>query len=441
MRTKKEEMIKPKESFKGDVPILKEPLPSSLTEGNIVVGKVLDGTNTQTVSLPTLPLLSDNDLMLLGESNEVQINYLTNYCLNAYHTNQSLIIFDTNEHTLLTDQLTNMIPKHKLHLIDMNSATLPPLSFTELDTLFTYNPFKAIEIKTELTLRVLMSIKGHDLTLRMQELLRAACLVVYLHTNTTVQDVIKCITHYTCRLKYIQGIPEEYCTKPEVEQAVIILSRINSYNSEGKIIGTVSYKVDFLTSRIRFLKQDTRLIRMLNNIGSPIDLESNINQKKIIIFKLNESCPYTKQFLVTFLLSKVEAWRVLRLHTLVLQDYVHVVLPTSILNSKQSNFVKEMITQSRSITRLSFVLCSETLQEVSKFYSEQTFQGISRIFTQTAKLGDIINSLPMLYPYNLSDFLNLSETEALAFIRSAYDEITPFTCKLAQSHLLAQVLE
>lgn len=420
---------------------LKEELPNSLLTGHVQIGRVISHDTIQAATLPRKTYSALTDLSFFGKDIATYNGYIANYCKNISQKREPIIVVDyglensTSKGMCMTDHLKATLPNLNIKIFDFGSAYLPHMDFNVGESI---TP-ETLDFKTKLTIALIASMKGYKLSPRMCNYIASACTLVYMQPNTSVVDVIQCITHPNARQIFIDTIPAIYKSNRQwhsrIDDALYYLEKLNQFDEKGNLSSTVGYKVDFLTSRMRFLRNDTRLSGMLYNSHKPLELKQLCQDYDMIIFKVHEADEDTLTFLNTFLLCKLQEFVYDRMESNLIFPHAHIVLRPEKLPTSCEDTLRELINKYRKQSQISFLFCAEHQESVAKYYSSDDYLGISRIFTKQARLGDVLAMNDMLLPYTVEDFINLQSNEALAFIRSEIDEITPFVCRLASMQI------
>lgn len=307
-------------------------IPTELLRGGIPIGKAKYKGNTQAIYWNN----SNRDIACLpkcsfGNQGTGKTSYLANYAVKSAELGRGVIVLDGIKDCELADTIRDNLPKNfpETKIIELDFSNLDhiiPLSWNEIDinTIATTTSAR-LKFSNNLAQELIKFLDslidaGDKLTPRMRRYLSSAGILTFSLPNTTIMNVLECLTDYDKRHELItrSGLPS-------TNKLVMDLLTLDSKDG-----GTNLSLVQGIVDRMDLILGDYVLCNLFSTKGcSRIDFRTWIKNNCVILCKMPQTDlnDATIKTLTTFLISKIWFAK-LSLgtdvqHTLVICDEVH----------------------------------------------------------------------------------------------------------------------
>lgn len=308
------------------VDVLENPVPDELQTGNIPVGIAEVKDKRQQAFLPSEYNMANLALALLGPQGSGKSNFIANFCKFSNTAKEANVIIDYIKNCELSDAVQKAVPKSSQVIIDLGTRDgFQSFAFNEIEYTGTdeFLKFEAASMKAEQTLSMVdaMNKDGLPLTGNMRRVLDAAANVVYLHNNTSIGDVIRCLENHVSRVGFIQYIKDNISPEGQeyLSDMIVALSDLDKVEVEvdkntkqvtrREVIGTKRNEIEGILDRVNLLKENINCRFMFAmKPQRNVNFLKEIEDGKTIIVKMPEhkySSRMVKNVLCTFFTSKV----------------------------------------------------------------------------------------------------------------------------------------
>lgn len=263
-------------------------------------------------------------LVLIGAMGGGKSTYLSNFTKDCINNNEGVVIIDFIKKCELSDSIKSIAPKDKVLEIDLGKQeNMQGFGFDELKIKPNASAFERLEIgnlqTTQLKSFINSIIVGDPLSSRMETILGAAGDIVFSLGYTSIKDVIKCLTCYKTRMKYIEELKKDKELYELLDEEVETLEELNEWSKvsakdikegiQSEIIGTRESKIEHILDRTRVLRSDAKLKYMYNkDTKNNIDFVKAMEEGKVILIKMPQAqfpSKHIKNILVTYFMSKI----------------------------------------------------------------------------------------------------------------------------------------
>lgn len=263
-------------------------------------------------------------LVLIGAMGGGKSTYLSNFTKDCIDNNEGVVIIDFIKKCELSDSIKSIAPKDKVLEIDLGKQeNMQGFGFDELKIKPNASAFERLEIgnlqTTQLKSFINSIIVGDPLSSRMETILGAAGDVVFSLGYSSIKDVIKCLTCYKTRMKYIEELKKDKELYELLDEEVETLEELNEWSKvsakdikegiQSEIIGTRESKIEHILDRTRVLRSDAKLKYMYNkDTKNNIDFVKAMEEGKVILIKMPQAqfpSKHIKNILVTYFMSKI----------------------------------------------------------------------------------------------------------------------------------------
>ena len=263
-------------------------------------------------------------LVLIGAMGGGKSTYLSNFTKDCIDNNEGVVIIDFIKKCELSDSIKSIAPKDKVLEIDLGKQeNMQGFGFDELKIKPNASAFERLEIgnlqTTQLKSFINSIIVGDPLSSRMETILGAAGDIVFSLGYTSIKDVIKCLTCYKTRMKYIEELKKDKELYELLDEEVETLEELNEWSKvsakdmkegiQSEIIGTRESKIEHILDRTRVLRSDAKLKYMYNkDTKNNIDFVKAMEEGKVILIKMPQAqfpSKHIKNILVTYFMSKI----------------------------------------------------------------------------------------------------------------------------------------
>ena len=263
-------------------------------------------------------------LVLIGAMGGGKSTYLSNFTKDCTDNNEGVVIIDFIKKCELSDSIKSIAPKDKVLEIDLGrQENMQGFGFDELKIKPNASAFERLEIgnlqTTQLKSFINSIIVGDPLSSRMETILGAAGDIVFSLGYSSIKDVIKCLTCYKTRMKYIEELKKDKELYELLDEEVETLGELNEWSKvsakdmkegiQSEIIGTRESKIEHILDRTRVLRSDAKLKYMYNkDTKNNIDFVKAMEEGKVILIKMPQAqfpSKHIKNILVTYFMSKI----------------------------------------------------------------------------------------------------------------------------------------
>lgn len=292
--------------------VLESPVPDELQSGYICLGECTCRGHKQPAYLRDTYDYGNMPLVLIGQQGSGKSTYITNYVTYATQRNEGVILIDYIKNCEVANTVKNALPPSKVVEIDMSDIrSVQGIGYNELVPKGS-DPLSQLDVSNRKSLYIQMlidaiNVDGDPLSTSMDRYLSAASNIVLLDQNASLGDVIRCLNSHEYRKQCIEYVPK--CLCDALQDEISALMELDDKDKAGNVVGTRMSKIDGINSRINNLKKDLRL-KMMYQKGTKnnLDLVKAMDEGKVVLFKMPQdvfSSPYSKNVVVTYLLTKI----------------------------------------------------------------------------------------------------------------------------------------
>lgn len=368
-------------------------------------------------------------LVLVGEQGSGKSTYIGNYVKNIQSRDEGCIVIDYIKNCELANSIEQSCKdKSKLIILDMSNAdSVQGIGYNELQPK-NNTPIEILDIANRKALYILtlidaLNTDGTPLSSSMDRYLSAACNIVFLKSQASLRDIVRCLNDYKYRGKCIADI--DVRLKQMLEDEISALLELDDYDKDGVLVGTKMIKVDGVNHRINLLKKDLRLKMMFQkSCENNIDLVKAMNEGKIILVKMPQeyfATPYSKNVIVTYWLTKIWSAMLVRGSTQNQPKRFHVIIDEVFQAPTAMQLLKtqEICPQTRKFG-CKFVFSCQYLKQIGTIDQTLRSAGASYMLMKGSGKANFNEFKEELYPYTLEDMEALAQYECLNLIN--YEE-------------------
>lgn len=283
-------------------------IPVQLLQGSIEIGKSIFKGQSRTIFWPDNKNILSLPKIVIGPMGSGKSEYTKRFCIEAARKGDSLIIFDYIKDCELSEDIGRQIDCIKINLAHHNN--LFALAYPEvLPAGDVWNKLKISNMLSRQVEHLLNSLAPDPLTPKMSRYLDAACKVVFIHENMSLNDVINVLINWQVRNEFIRKAKYETGCFTDNDMEIMDLNNLHDRDDKGKIIGTIEKKIDGIIDRITILNKDIYLRSMLK---AEINYDQNfsrwMDEGKAVLIQIPESTFTNKQVkdtLVTYYMSRL----------------------------------------------------------------------------------------------------------------------------------------
>lgn len=420
------------------VETLESPIPEELQKGNISLGEGIYKGEKQEGFLPVNYNFANLAMLLLSPQGGGKTTLIGNIVRNANKVKESNIVLDYIKNCELADSIKKVINPLDIVEIDLSKEeNFQALSFNEINYVgeSEFEIFEIANMKAEQTLAFIDAANSDGLALtgKMRRYLSAAANIVYLHNNTSIGDVIKCLSKYQRRIEYVKWARENISAQglEYLEDMLDALDELNEVEKDidkktkevirCEVVGTKDSKIEGILDRVNLIQENIYLKYMLNmKADNNIDFVKSIEEGKTILIKMPEhkfNNTMVKNVLITFFTSKIILATKLRgvLHEQpsrcnVFYDEIYQA-PTA------ENIICDVLSQLRKFGTKIIISAHYMDQLSNNLKNEIKASGASYMLLQGADKKNFNELKEELLPYELEDLLKLKQFHSLNLIR------------------------
>lgn len=423
---------------KTKVQILENPTPKELKEGNISLGVTTCKGDSQNAFLPIEYNFANLALLLLSPQGGGKSTFIGNFVRDANRAREANIILDYIKNCELAESIKNVIDSKDIIELDLSKEeNFQSLSFNEVvyDGENEFERFRVANMKAEQTLAFIdaANCDGMPLTPKMRRYLSSAANIVYLHNNTSIGDVIKCLTKFQRRLEYVNWAKENISADglSYIEDMLDTLEELNEVETEidkktkqilrQEVVGTKDTKIDGILDRVNLIQENIYLKYMLNMTSDHnVNFVQAMEEGKTILIKMPEdkfNNIMVKNVLVTFFTSKIVLSTKLRGALHEEPSRCNVFFDELYQAPTAEGIICSVLSQLRKFGTKIIISAHYMDQLSTKLKQEIKASGASYMLLQGADKKNFDELKEELNPYELEDLLKLEQFNSLNLIR------------------------
>lgn len=394
-------------------------VPEKLQTGYICLGSNTCRGNTVKAYLRDNYDQGNFPLVLVGEQGSGKSTYIKNYVKYIRSRGEGCIIIDFIKNCEVAQAVQDK-DSIVLDMSDVNSVQ--GIGYNELQSK-SLNPIDVVDVANRKALYILtlidaLNVDGEPLSSSMDRYLSAACNIVFLRSDASLKDIVKCLNDYKFRRKCIENVRKDI--KYMVEDELTALEELDDYKGD-EIVGTKMHKIDGVNHRINLLKKDLRLKMMFQkDCESNIDLAKAMNEGKIVLVKMPQeyfATPYSKNVIVTYWLTKIWSAMLVRGSTQAQPKRFHVIIDEVFQAPTAMELLKsqEICPQTRKFG-CKFVFSCQYLKQIGTIDQTLRSAGASYMLMKGSGKANFNEFKDELSPYTLEDMEALAQYECLNLI-------------------------
>lgn len=407
--------------------VLENPVPNELQRGFFRLGEVSTNKNSTKAYKSEDKQLSRLGMVYLGSMGAGKTTFMTNNAYDIMNKGHGLIVIDIIEDCKLSRSIEAITPKDKLVVIDCSDPnTMQSFSYNELqeDGLNNYDKM-ARAIQQSQQLAVLLNAINDDagrLSAKMSRYLYAAGSVVFTtKKNSSLRDVINCLSSPIKRNEYIDLLDEELLKL--LEDEVDALNELTKVDREGNLtnddnaIKGILDRVTELSSSSAHTKCAYKKDCTLN-----YDFTKLMEENKVVLIKIPEhefASQSLRNVIATFYLSKI--WLSKQLLSTRKQPMTYLFFDEFYKCDNCQMLFEDIFCESRKFKLVSIVALHFLNQLYPKCREALKASGSSYLLLQGAdgKAYQDLRSNFMQFGYEEDDLLNLERYSALALMKTS----------------------
>jgi hypothetical protein len=428
-----------KHKIKTKVDVLENQIPEELQQGNISLGDATYNSKSFNAFLPTEYNSANLALMILAPQGAGKTNFIANLCRCANKVHEANIVIDYVKNCELSNAIKAAVNPNDVIELDLTKKEcFQAFAFNEVqyEGNDEFARFETANMKAEQTLALINSMNkdGLPLTGNMRRVLNAAANIVYLHNETGVGDVIRCLEKHTYRhelidyvknnlsqdgIKYFEDMIEAL---QDIDKVEVETDRKTKEVIRREVVGTKRNEIDGILDRVSLLKENIYCKYMFNmSAENNTDFVKAMEEGKTILIKMPESKfnnTMVKNVLTTFFTSKIMLATKLRgaLHEKpsrcnVIYDEIYQA-PTAM------GVIKEILSQLRKFGTKIIISAHHLGQLTTDLKSEVKGSGASYMLLQGCDKKVFDELADEMKPFELDDLLHLKQYHSLNLIRT-----------------------
>jgi hypothetical protein len=392
-------------------------VPPELLKGDIKIGTM---TNKGQKS-PVYWINNKNVLALpkivIGPMGSGKSEYTKRFCVEAARKGDGVIHFDYIKDCEISNSIKGIL-KNCITINLADPAHLHAMAFPEMQPSDnTWNRLKVANTLSRQTEYLINSVVIDDengpLTAPMLRYLNAACMVVYIHPDKTLNDVFQVLRNWRTRLEYInmaEGIIDKH------DEIIVDLETLHDRDRAGRINGTRDDLIIGIINRISCMLRDIYVKRMLS---AGINYEQNfsrwMDEGKTILIQIPESTfsnKSIKDMLVTYYMSRI--W----LAALQRKNYnrvCHVVTDEIYQVPTAAALVSGVITEARKFG-IDFYFTIHYLKQFRALHDAIRSAGCSYMLLAGTEKENLKALSEELEPFTMADGLSMKPFHSLNLI-------------------------
>jgi len=405
-------------------------VPAELLAGNIKIGNM---TN-KGVKCPVYWLNNKNVLALpkiiIGPMGSGKSEYTKHFCVEAARKGDGVIHFDYIKDCEISRSINSII-KNCITINLADPSHLHAMAFPEMQpTGDVWNRLKVANTLSRQTEYLINSVVIDDengpLSVPMLRYLNAACMVVFIHPDKTLNDVFQVLRNWRARLEYInmaEGVIDKH------DEIIVNLETLNDRDKANRINGTRDDLIIGIINRISNMLRDIYVKRMLS---AEINYQQNfsrwMDEGKTILIQIPESTfpsKAIKDMLVTYYMSRIWLAALQRKN----HDRVcHVVTDEIYQVPTAAALVSGVITEARKFG-IDFYFTIHYLKQFRGLHDAVRSAGCSYMLLAGTEKENLKALSEELEPFTMADGLSLKPFHSLNLINYG-NQYTKFISQL-----------
>lgn len=419
------------------VDVLENPIPEELQKGYVYLGPSNYKGKEYKAYMRNEYNFGNLALLLLSPQGGGKTTFIANMSKNNNDKHESVIILDYIKNCELANTVKKVVNKDAVIDLDLSKKEcFQGLGFNEVkcEGKDEFEMFKMSNMKAEQTMSFIDAINtdGLPLTSKMRRYLSAAANLVYIHDDTSIGDVIKCLQDFRKRnyyISYIDKLSED--GKNYFYDMITTLKELNEIKEEKdkktkevirrEIVGTKESKIDGILDRVNLIQENIYLKYMFNmKCDNNVDFIKAMDEGKVILIKMPEDSfnnQMVKNVLVTFFTSKIVVATKLRGSLHEKPSRCNVFYDELYQAPTAENVICSVLSQLRKFGTKIIISAHYMNQLIPQLKNEIKASGASYMLLQGADKKNFEELREEMKPYELEDLLNLKQFHSLNLIK------------------------
>ncbi|CBZ04095.1 hypothetical protein EXN25_05480 [Clostridium botulinum] len=419
------------------VDVLENPIPEELQKGYVYLGPSNYKGKEYKAYMRNKYNFGNLALLLLSPQGGGKTTFIANMSKNNNDKHESVIILDYIKNCELANTVKKVVNKDDVIDLDLSKKEcFQGLGFNEVkcEGKDEFEMFKMSNMKAEQTMSFIDAINtdGLPLTSKMRRYLSAAANLVYIHDDTSIGDVIKCLQDFRKRnyyISYIDKLSED--GKNYFYDMITTLKELNEIKEEKdkktkevirrEIVGTKESKIDGILDRVNLIQENIYLKYMFNmKCDNNVDFIKAMDEGKVILIKMPEDSfnnQMVKNVLVTFFTSKIVLATKLRGSLHEKPSRCNVFYDELYQAPTAENVICSVLSQLRKFGTKIIISAHYMNQLIPQLKNEIKASGASYMLLQGADKKNFEELREEMKPYELEDLLNLKQFHSLNLIK------------------------
>ncbi|APQ72698.1 hypothetical protein RSJ22_11940 [Clostridium botulinum] len=419
------------------VDVLENPIPEELQKGYVYLGPSNYKGKEYKAYMRNEYNFGNLALLLLSPQGGGKTTFIANMSKNNNDKYESVIILDYIKNCELANTVKKVVNKDDVIDLDLSKKEcFQGLGFNEVkcEGKDEFQMFKMSNMKAEQTMSFIDAINtdGLPLTSKMRRYLSAAANLVYIHDDTSIGDVIKCLQDFRKRnyyISYIDKLSED--GKNYFYDMIATLKELDEIKEEKdkktkevisrEIVGTKESKIDGILDRVNLIQENIYLKYMFNmSCSNNIDFVKAMDKGKVILIKMPEDSfnnQMVKNVLVTFFTSKIVLATKLRGSLHEKPSRCNVFYDELYQAPTAENVICSVLSQLRKFGTKIIISAHYMNQLIPQLKNEIKASGASYMLLQGADKKNFEELKEEMKPYELEDLLNLKQFHSLNLIK------------------------
>ncbi|KEI90696.1 hypothetical protein N493_14860 [Clostridium botulinum B2 433] len=419
------------------VDVLENPIPEELQKGYVYLGPSNYKGKEYKAYMRNEYNFGNLALLLLRPQGGGKTTFIANMSKNNNDKHESVIILDYIKNCELANTVKKVVNKDDVIDLDLSKKEcFQGLGFNEVkcEGKDEFEMFKMSNMKAEQTMSFIDAINtdGLPLTSKMRRYLSAAANLVYIHDDTSIGDVIKCLQDFRKRnyyISYIDKLSED--GKNYFYDMIATLKELDEIKEEKdkktkevisrEIVGTKESKIDGILDRVNLIQENIYLKYMFNmKCDNNVDFVKAMDEGKVILIKMPEDSfnnQMVKNVLVTFFTSKIVLATKLRGSLHEKPSRCNVFYDELYQAPTAENVICSVLSQLRKFGTKIVISAHYMNQLIPQLKNEIKASGASYMLLQGADKKNFQELKEEMKPYELEDLLNLKQFHSLNLIK------------------------
>ncbi|MBY6877965.1 hypothetical protein [Clostridium botulinum] len=419
------------------IDVLEHPIPEELQSGYVYLGTSSYKGKEYKAYMRGEYNFGNLALLLLSPQGGGKTTFIANMCKNANDKKESVMVLDYIKNCELSNTVKKVVNKDDVIDLDLSKKKcFQGLGFNEVkcEGKDEFEMFKMSNMKAEQTMSFIDAINtdGLPLTSKMRRYLSAAANLVYIHDDTSIGDVIKCLQDFRKRnyyISYIDKLSED--GKNYFYDMITTLKELDEIKEEKdkktkevirrEIVGTKESKIDGILDRVNLIQENIYLKYMFNmKCDNNVDFIKAMDEGKVILIKMPEDSfnnQMVKNVLVTFFTSKIVLATKLRGSLHEKPSRCNVFYDELYQAPTAENVICSVLSQLRKFGTKIIISAHYMNQLIPQLKNEIKASGASYMLLQGADKKNFEELREEMKPYELEDLLNLKQFHSLNLIK------------------------